>query len=90
MDWRPIATAPKDGTRLLLAQDDIVGIAKWEDTSCEVRELVEDTGKRQVYEWISKTSGYWEGDNDINGPHDPTHWMPHPAPPKTTPSTKAS
>jgi hypothetical protein len=83
MNWEPIETAPKDGTKILLVQDETVGVGRWEDTSCEVRELVEDTGKRQVYEWVLKVSGYWEAEND--GLYSPTHWMPLPTPPKTTP-----
>lgn len=74
MNWRPIETAPKDGTRLLLcnASHDSVEVGFW------------DKG----FYWTSRngfdgewTNGYcdeYERDVVLK----PTHWMPLPEPPK--------
>jgi hypothetical protein len=67
--WQPIATAPKDGTRVL------VRFA----TGCEVASYRSSTvGEPQwrthtSYEWRT-SGGQWAS---------PTHWMPLPAPPES-------
>lgn len=69
MQWQPIETAPRDGTRVLL-YGDIVGPMKgdrWPDRM-EVASLDdEDAGCHWPLQyWLSM---------------DPTHWMPLPDPP---------
>lgn len=64
--WQPIATAPKDGTRILLwlcfryrNQEPRVEIAKWHQPANKM------------------VAGFWA--TPIRG--EPTHWMPLPEPP---------
>jgi Protein of unknown function (DUF551) len=84
MDWQPIATAPKDGTAVLLAI-----------TPIDSYDLLGYRPDRHV----TRTIGWWDGDewdSDLmeEGTADtegfssaipihirPTHWMPLPAPP---------
>jgi len=74
--WQPIATAPKDGTTVLLFGPKGLVEGSWE--------CVDGGGHPEngpsVYWWISPWTEF------IDGPHDmPTHWMPFPAlPPKTS------
>lgn len=56
--WRPIETAPKDGTQILLLGDRSVVNGSWNRGSAFF-------------------SPHWMG-----GIHEPTHWMPLPAPPE--------
>ena len=68
-EWQPIETAPKDGTRVLIAWnngcDKGVVSAYWEP------------GYFGNIGWteFQLRSDYW-------GPDTPTHWMPLPKPPK--------
>jgi hypothetical protein len=76
MEWKPIETAPKDGTKVLL----------WcRDAGCETAEWIVEK-----HEWWEKTSdttqelrkedgGYWSSENGW----DATHWMPAPTAPNT-------
>lgn len=70
--WRPIETAPKDGTPVLVARnlDDWwgwnVGWATWE-------------GEGYVSGWVSR--GFGETPGNLGLAH-PTHWMPLPPPPQ--------
>lgn len=67
--WRPIATAPRDGTDVLLW----VPASKW-GPACAV---VGNSGR--VTWHVSNIDGHdWEG--PLDGAL-PTHWMPLPAPP---------
>ena len=66
MEWQPIETAPKDGTRILIGVWDLgpdVTSARWNgafwDMSIQDEEFC--------------------GESDFAGP---THWMPLPDPPK--------
>ena len=72
--WQPIETAPKGGTKVLLAFDDgKVLIGQYVDT------VRLDFGKPTY------ASQYWETDCDMRwkfGPRIiPTHWMPLPSAP---------
>ena len=67
--WRPIETAPKDGTRVLLlndlrefGSDRVIVEAMWRTAS-------------QSAWWSCPVRGGYIGEN-------PTHWMPLPEPPK--------
>jgi hypothetical protein len=77
--WRPIATAPKDGTQF-------IGLTKdGRATTMSYREHVKG--------WKQKENGGWvadghhmvlcEEDSDSICPRDATHWMPLPATPST-------
>jgi hypothetical protein len=70
--WLPIETAPKDGTRVLLANGEFVGIARWlSDYQCRA----------------NAPMGGWVDDLNNGGPEDhdwPTRWQPLPAPPSAT------
>jgi len=74
LQWRPIETAPKDGTDILVSG----GTYSW-DT---------DYGPESPHTWVSLASWReqrWQGEN--SGGHDeyffykPTHWMHLPPPP---------
>jgi hypothetical protein len=69
-EWQPIETAPKDGTRF------IAGVAGTEDVAICSRHDPGGAARnpRHHYEcWLVEFSGR----------HQPTHWMPMPAPPKS-------
>ena len=69
-EWRPIESAPKDGTRVLLWRVfDGTAIGRWGN-------LVPDDPQ----EWFD--DGWIDNGQPICGEDDPaTHWMPLPAPP---------
>lgn len=86
-DWRPIETAPQDGTEFLIAcpPDDEVerwsfGVGFWCAGSPSVR--FEPTDKPELWKRIItqqpriETNGGWSK---------PTHWMPLPDPPRLAP-----
>jgi hypothetical protein len=70
MRWRPIETAPLDGTRIL---------ATWKGTWEKGGPHIE------VVEWVDGEDdgrGYWVYSYDGDGPTEaPSHWMPLPAKP---------
>jgi hypothetical protein len=71
VDWQPIETAPKDGTRILLWDTDEAVIAKWGEISMGGAEgwqiaVVNMVGDVNYYE----------------AAFNPTHWMPLPEPPR--------
>ncbi len=82
MQWQPIETAPKDGTRVLAVDGDgvistAVYLQDWSESMVFIRaERDGDVFKKKVEE-----VGYWHMDaDDACGA---THWMPLPAPPDT-------
>jgi hypothetical protein len=63
MGWRDIASAPKDGTRVLLATAEGVWLSRWRQ-----QQIIENGFIRfEAAEWVDATP-YGE----------PTHWMPLP------------
>lgn len=68
--WLPIATAPKDGTVILLYRDmdpwDVRGYGHWEDCG------------GLICGWV--TVGFFDPPGNL-GLAAPTHWQPIPAPP---------
>jgi len=72
--WQPIATAPKDGTEVVL-----LGVL-WADPAQRVRSCVSryclsrDDSPAYALGWYFAAPGYTSG-------FDPSHWMPLPAPP---------
>ncbi len=82
-EWQPIETAPKDGTRILIARlgDDVgmdaIEITEWCVSRNYRYEPVEGT---DLFRRIEENYDFWNG----NG-HRATHWMPLPFPPEPTP-----
>ena len=81
MEWQPIETAPKDGTRIILyfPRTDIVIGGSWQ----EVRDGDWESGYHYWFEWkVDDKLFFMEDDPDW---WNPTHWMPLmplPEPPK--------
>lgn len=65
--WRPIETAPKDGTQLLLVSEDGVQVVGYWGKHNHV----------PLYGWLRPVELYGE---EVDG-LDPTHWMPLPEKP---------
>lgn len=68
MNWQPIETAPKDGTRILVTRFPAtskppINIAWWSEKRL----------RRGCYPWRITCKSL---------PYDPTHWMPLPQPPE--------
>lgn len=79
-EWKPIETAPKDGTDILLSNGEVVAEGHWlvieggifEHRDMDGRWIGQD--ERDDYEdWIDWAGGMLPS---------PTHWMPLPPPPK--------
>ena len=80
-DWRPIATAPKDGTEVLLAAPGRVTYGAWSAPS-ETPRIVYRDGFAPEPEW-DEFEPYWASyDGGFTDQNPPTHWMPLPEPPK--------
>jgi hypothetical protein len=78
-EWQPIATAPKDGTTILLywphypeEQSGVVWLGRWKQNDRLAKAYFSDT-----CEW---------DDFELSEPrHAPSHWQPLPPPPKDEP-----
>lgn len=70
--WQPIETAPKDGTRILVATKYGIEVAEWEERAPQWG---------VVPAWIGMGLSTYEEDRELT----PTHWMPLPPPPETKP-----
>lgn len=74
--WKPIDSAPKDGTEVLLV---VVGKKGTGDVfigSCLNPDLT-----KHMKDW--KNEGWYEDEQDqLRGPYRPTHWMAIPDPPE--------
>ena len=77
MEWRPIESAPKDGTHLLL-----YGRIEWEDYGDEGDPPEIVVGYYDVDEWDFKEGWVLVNANPYTDFCHPTHWMPRPAPPE--------
>ena len=66
--WRPIETAPKDGTEIILSREARVTSGLWFDMGGD------DEGAEGWSGWVSQDGGFSEE-------HPPTNWMPLPEPP---------
>ena len=74
-EWQPIATAPRDGTRILLGKyvkDIAAKIDRWYWIASGYFDV---DGA-----WCDFTDDGFNADNRYY--HGPTHWMPLPEPPK--------
>ncbi len=68
-DWQPIETAPKDGTRILVWDGDLLAVADWDQPHVCAR----------TNAWcVGECDGEY---NDRTTMWKPTHWMPLPEPP---------
>ena len=77
-DWQLIKTAPRDGTRVLVYAERVVGEASYR--------LDEDEGGPDAWWWSRSGPGTSHlGDSPIH----PSHWMPLPTPP-TPPDSSPS
>jgi hypothetical protein len=74
MEWMPIETAPKDGTRIIMADASDVEMGVW------VNAMTIPSKRREI-------PAGWEDDRYVSAQvfepsgKQPTHWMPLPAPP---------
>ena len=95
MEWQPIETAPKDGTDIILGApgQEFQGqptsprstIGHW-TTDEECRVYMGDCGGAchcPEYEYLDPHWISWDGGFTDENP--PTHWMPLPEPPNTSP-----
>ena len=78
IEWQPIETVPRDGTKVLLVQDEWVEIGYWRADEWGEYETVSEKDGRRIQQWTTRTTGYWGGAEAI---YEPTHWMPVPKPP---------
>jgi hypothetical protein len=82
MEWQPIETAPKDGTRVILWRGFIsfgewpeMIIAQWDDGAWRWPDPRENPSTHGEWADYDLMDGYEDADS-------PTHWMPLPDPPK--------
>jgi hypothetical protein len=75
--WRPIETVPKDGTR-------IIGFTAERCDCCDPT-----TSGMMVLVWDDGWVGGRENGFKLFARHSPTHWMPLPSPPTSTPQKEA-
>ena len=72
MEWKPIKTAPKDGTEILLFDGHNMRVASWKDTLM--------MPGFTSFEWVyAEIVADWP---DCLTVDKPTHWRPKPLPPK--------
>lgn len=77
MEWKPIETAPKDGTIILISRPNREAMAAyWSQCPRAFAGTFSDAN----YPWVflDETNGT---NAMMDGAHGPTHWMPLPAPP---------
>lgn len=76
--WRPIETAPMDGTVVMLYGDGRVTCGSWiAEQDITVSDHV------GCYPSGETTPAYWQShDGGFTEEHPPTHWMPLPQPPR--------
>jgi hypothetical protein len=78
-EWQPIETAPKDGIRVLIVNEDgDIDIASYIEKWAEELEFVRKAKDGDVYRTTKIDVGYF----DSGFTFCPTHWMPLPEPPK--------
>lgn len=74
-DWKPISTAPKDGTWILVFEpyegiEDSIQVARWGE--------VEWSSGEPEFDWVGEPAGPNPDTNTYTGA---SHWMPLPKPP---------
>lgn len=75
MDWQPIESAPKDGTKILAIENFTY---EWEDENGVAKTR---PGDWCVVSWHPQHEE-WIGFGMMLSSFTPTHWMPLPEPPK--------
>jgi hypothetical protein len=68
MDWKPIETAPRDGTRIVITD------GRWVDISRYVVSERIENGKA-----VYRHEGWTASMSALGMRPDPTHWLPMPA-----------
>lgn len=83
-EWKDIATAPKDGTSVIVAVP-----VEWNPGWCigEAHYRPEVLGDGEGWWWANTTPGEYTATSLAEWHRDPTHWMPLPAPPGSTERT---
>ena len=83
--WRPIETAPMDGTVVMLYGDGRVTCGSW----IAERDIMVGEHHHTTGEWLGAypsgetTPAYWQShDGGFTESHPATHWMPLPQPPR--------
>ena len=75
MEWQQIETAPKDGTKVLIVNDEgAMAVAGYVEQWDERTEFVRKAKDGDVYRTVRDECGYW----DTDSAYCPTHWMPLP------------
>ena len=75
-EWQPIETAPRDGTRVLLVNDNgAIDIAGYVEQWTVRYEFMRKERDGDVYKEVREECGYW----NTEIAYCPTHWMPLPA-----------
>ncbi len=81
MNWQPIGTVPKDGTRVLIVdREGNIDLCAYVSEVYERQEFVRHAKDGDVYRTVREEFGYWQSETVF----DPTHWMPLPPPPEAT------
>lgn len=86
MEWKPIETAPKDGTMFLCW----VAAARWSNSDGEFSSYAHNVSEVDFCWWrampVGLEGGYFDNaSGQIGDGQEITHWMPLPPPPKDTP-----
>ncbi|MEN3234694.1 hypothetical protein PUR29_13925 [Methylobacterium ajmalii] len=79
MTWRPISTAPKDGSSVLTWDGEHIRLASW----CVEFSLIgfDEDADRSIYESAWTDGAVLSFAYEEYASHNPTHWMPPPLPP---------
>lgn len=82
-DWKPIETAPMDGSYVIVCR------FRNGDELCWVKHsrwlTAEDVLEYEGYGMAEDYEAGWSDGNDDGEPCYPTHWMPLPQPPESRP-----
>ena len=83
MEWQPIATAPEDGTVVLLfSPRNGAGSGSWYSRTFQRWEGVDDTTQKLVR--VNDPSKWHSTSEEGSDMGRPTHWMPLPPSPRAT------
>jgi len=77
-EWKPIDSAPKDGTRVLFGRKAWVTIGRWQTVDYD------HYAGMSIRAWVADTAGR-ESPRMVTD-FQPTHWQPLPPPPDQEPA----